>query len=104
MNVSSTVTLWRERFVTVRLPTVVVQYREKQPAGLQVVTVGRQGPVGTVAEEILSRVEVAEAAAQVATQTASLALQGSADNRQSLDDVITEMTNRFNYHAGVIST
>ncbi|UIP28895.1 hypothetical protein [Photobacterium sp. TLY01] len=103
MNITQTVTLWRERFVTVHLPTMVVQYREKQPAGLQVVTVGAQGPVGTVAEEILSRVEVVEAAAQTATQTAATALQGYADNRQSLDDVITKMTNRFNYHAGVIS-
>ncbi|WP_158161243.1 hypothetical protein [Grimontia hollisae] len=97
MNITGTVTLWRERVVTVRLPTAVVQFCEKQPTKLQVVTMGAQGPVGTVGEPVLSRFEALDSAT-------SEALSHSAENEQNLCQLISDMTNHFNYHAGVIST
>ncbi len=68
-----------------------------------VIAGGLQGPVGTVAEEVLSAVARAEAVAAEAKGTAEDAQSLSEQNQSDLDDVVTQMTNRFNYHAGAIS-
>lgn len=63
---------------------------------ITVVRAGIQGPVGTVAEEVLNRAEAAEQAANKALATAD---QATTD----LEKLITDMNDAFVYHAGVIS-
>ncbi len=90
-----TVTLKTDRIITVRLPDSINTVTSRHQA-VSVVTLGSQGPVGSVAEEVLSK------AAQASTD-AVLALETSQKNQAFLDDVVTGMTNRFNYHARAIS-
>ncbi|MFL0830063.1 hypothetical protein [Vibrio parahaemolyticus] len=66
------------------------------PPRLTVVRTGVQGPVGTVADEVLSRAEAAE---QAANNALTVANQATAD----LDKLITDMNDAFVYHTGVIS-
>ncbi|MBM5036721.1 hypothetical protein HYO05_21930 [Vibrio parahaemolyticus] len=66
------------------------------PLRLTVVRTGVQGPVGTVADEVLSRAEAAE---QAANNALTVANQATAD----LDKLITDMNDAFVYHTGVIS-
>ncbi|EKI0737944.1 hypothetical protein PB787_004606 [Vibrio parahaemolyticus] len=66
------------------------------PPRLTVVRTGIQGPVGTVADEVLSRAEAAE---QAANNALTVANQATAD----LDKLITDMNDAFVYHTGVIS-
>lgn len=68
-----------------------------------VVAGGLQGPVGTVAEAVLSRVEVVENVADLSNKTANNALLKSQQNNHDLDSLLTQMTNSFNFHAGSIS-
>lgn len=82
--------------------TVTVIAKPSKPC-LSVVSVGAQGPVGTVAEEVLSKVEQAEQSANEAKSEASAAHDESQQTQLDMDQMLTDMTNRFNYHAGVIS-
>ena len=66
------------------------------PPRLTVVRTGVQGPAGTVADEVLSRAEAAE---QAANNALTVANQATAD----LDKLITDMNDAFVYHTGVIS-
>lgn len=61
-----------------------------------VISAGLQGPVGTVAEDVLARAAAAEQAAADASSTAG---QAALD----LDKLVTDLNNAFAYHAGAIS-
>lgn len=61
-----------------------------------VVSAGLQGPVGTVAENVLARAEAAELAA---TEAAAVAGQTASD----LTSLTNKLKDAFVYHAGAIS-
>lgn len=61
-----------------------------------VISAGLQGPVGTVAEDVLARAAAAE---QAAGDAAVVAGQAVLD----LNQLITGLNNAFAYHAGAIS-
>lgn len=61
-----------------------------------VIAMGVQGPVGTVAENVLARAAAAEQAALQATDLA-------AESAQVLTELIQLLTDAFDYHAGAIS-
>ncbi|PMN73150.1 hypothetical protein [Enterovibrio norvegicus] len=63
---------------------------------LTVVRAGVQGPVGTVAEEVLSRAEAAERAAKLAAAVADQATE-------DLAALIEKMDAAFVFHAGSIA-
>ncbi|KFA98778.1 hypothetical protein [Vibrio sp. ER1A] len=70
---------------------------------LSVVSIGAQGPVGTVAEEVLNRVEQMEHQTAQAVEQAQEAKTQSDTNSAALADSLSQMTNRFNFYAGAIS-
>ncbi len=71
---------------------VVVQGRPN----FSVVSVGLQGPVGTVAEDVLSRAAAAELAATAASNVAN---QAATD----VEQLVTDLNNAFVFHSGAIS-
>lgn len=85
-----------ERIVTVVQGARVVEVRQAQPPSIHVITVGVQGPVGTVAEEVLSRAATAEVAAVEASALAE-------DTATDLASLTTKLRDAFTYHTGVIS-
>jgi len=91
-----TVTVPIERIVTVSQGGRVVEVRQAVSPSVHVVSVGLQGPVGTVAEDVLTRAAAAEQAADAAQAEAT---QTSDD----LASVVTRLNNAFAYHAGAIS-
>ena len=66
------------------------------PPKLSVVKVGVQGPVGTVAEEVLNRAEAAEEAANEAKSLAT-------ENSDALNLMLDEMTEAFAFQTGIIN-
>ncbi|HFQ4959199.1 TPA: hypothetical protein ACGUPM_002652 [Vibrio vulnificus] len=95
MDRTITVTLRTDRIITVRLPDSVEKVVSQNPR-VSVVTVGQQGPVGTVAEAVLAQAAKAES-------DAAKALEASLENSAHLDELVSQFTNHFNYHAGAIS-
>ncbi|HFQ5182613.1 TPA: hypothetical protein ACGUW2_004642 [Vibrio vulnificus] len=61
-----------------------------------VVRGGIQGPVGTVAEEVLNRAEAAE-------RTANEAKKLAQDNHNAVDLMLDEMTAAFEFQTGIIN-
>ncbi|MGR5262945.1 hypothetical protein ACPV38_02945 [Photobacterium damselae] len=91
------VSLKIDRIITVRLPQTTAIIHEQVKPNIEVVTIGQQGPVGTVSESVL-------AAAAQAKAISETALKQTQITSGLLDEVIMNMTNGFNFHAGVIST
>lgn len=90
------VTVPVERIVTVRLGDTVVEVRQPAAPRLQVLTFGYQGPVGTVAENVLARAAAAET-------TANEAMALAEDTATDLASLTTQLRDAFTYHTGVIS-
>lgn len=85
-----------ERVVTVRQAGRVVEVRQQLAPRLTVVSVGVQGPVGALAENVLQRTLQAEA-------DASAALALATDANAALGALLDELQGSFVYHAGAIS-
>ncbi|HAS3046048.1 TPA: hypothetical protein I6Y62_004328 [Vibrio parahaemolyticus] len=66
------------------------------PIRFSVVRGGIQGPVGTVAEEVLNRAEAAE-------RTANEAKKLAQDNHNAVDLMLDEMTAAFEFQTGIIN-
>ena len=95
-NAKVLVTLNTDRVITVRLPQGIAVVRDQVKPNIQVVTIGQQGPVGTVSEEVLATAAEAKALAVAASEvTQSTAIL--------LDSVIISITNGFNFQAGELS-
>lgn len=86
-----------ERVVRLQLPgRPVVEQRSAGQLDFQLVAVGVQGPVGTVAENVLQRSLQAEVAAKAAELSASQA-------QDDLSDLIFGLNQAFSFHTGAIS-
>lgn len=98
MSGAPTVTITRgvERIVTVKQGASVVEIRQVIAPRLSVISLGVQGPVGVLAENVLQRTLQAERNANQA-----LALAKGADS--TLAGLLEELQGAFIYHAGVIS-
>lgn len=68
-----------------------------------VISAGLQGPVGTVAADVLARAAAAEQAAITAQQAASAASLDATNTNADLDTMITDLNNAFVFHTGAIS-
>lgn len=98
MNGVPAVTITRgvERIVTLKQGSGVVEIRQAVAPRLSVISLGVQGPVGVLAENVLQRTLQAE---RNAIQALELA-QGADAAVTALMDGLQEA---FTYHAGVIS-
>lgn len=85
-----------QRIVTVTQGDQVVEVRQSLSPHVQVISMGVQGPVGTVAERVLDRAAAAEAAADEAMALAE-------DTATDLASLTTQLRDAFTYHTGVIS-
>lgn len=86
-----------QRIVTVTQGGRVVEVRQALSPHIQVISMGVQGPVGTVAESVLNRAAIAEATAEDAKTLA----EGAATDLASLT---RQLRDAFTYHTGVISS
>lgn len=98
MSGAPTVTITRgvERIVTLKQDAGVVEIRQAIAPRLNVISLGVQGPVGVLAENVLQRTQQAE---QNAMQALELATGASA----TLAGLLEDLQGAFIYHAGVIS-
>lgn len=98
MNGVPAVTITRgvERIVTLKQGASVVEIRQAVAPRLSVVSLGVQGPVGVLAENVLQRTLQAELNANRALELA----QGADATVAALMD---DLQGAFTYHAGVIS-
>lgn len=98
MNGVPAVTITRgvERIVTLKQGASVVEIRQAVAPRLSVVSLGVQGPVGVLAENVLQRTLQAELNANRALELA----QGADAAVAALMD---DLQGAFTYHAGVIS-
>lgn len=98
MSGAPTVTITRgvERIVTLKQGASVVEIRQVIAPRLSVISLGVQGPVGVLAENVLQRTLQAE-------QNASLALELAKGADSTLAGLLEELQGAFIYHAGVIS-
>lgn len=98
MSGAPTVTITRgvERIVTLKQGASVVEIRQVIAPRLSVISLGVQGPVGVLAENVLQRTLQAE-------QNASLALELAKGADSTLASLLEELQGAFIYHAGVIS-
>lgn len=98
MNGVPAVTITRgvERIVTLKQGASVVEIRQAVAPRLSVVSLGVQGPVGVLAENVLQRTLLAELNAARALELA----QGADAAVAALMD---DLQGAFTYHAGVIS-
>jgi len=98
MSGAPTVTITRgvERIVTLKQGASVVEIRQAIAPRLSVISLGVQGPVGVLAENVLQRTQQAE---QNAMQALELATGASA----TLAGLLEDLQGAFIYHAGVIS-
>lgn len=98
MNSAPTVVITKgvERIVTVKQGAGVVEVRQVLAPRLSVVSIGLQGPVGALAENVLQRTLQAERDAGKA-----LALAQGADS--TLAALLDDLQGAFIYHAGAIS-
>lgn len=105
INVSQRVVVTNsvERIVKVKVQDSVVEVREPAEPRVQVVTVGVQGPVGTVAENVLQRALQAEQSANEAKLAATEAQEMAGDTLQGLTALVDGMKQRLDYHTGAIS-
>lgn len=98
MSGAPTVTITRgvERIVTLKQGASVVEIRQMIAPRLSVISLGVQGPVGVLAENVLQRTLQAEQDASKA-----LALAQGADT--TLAALLEDLQGAFTYHAGAIS-
>lgn len=98
MNAVPAVTITRgvERIVTLKHGASVVEIRQAVAPRLSVISLGVQGPVGVLAEDVLQRTLQAE---KNASQALELAKGADATVAALMDD----LQGAFTYHAGVIS-
>ena len=98
MSGAPTVTITRgvERIVTLKQGASVVEIRQVIAPRLSVISLGVQGPVGVLAENVLQRTLQAEQNANKA-----LALAQVADT--TLASLLEDLQGAFTYHAGAIS-
>ncbi|MNE50630.1 hypothetical protein D3C80_1452150 [compost metagenome] len=85
-----------ERIVTVRQGAGTVEVRQVLAPRLSVVSIGLQGPVGALAENVLQRTKQAELDAR---QALTLVTDANAAPGALLED----LQGAFTYHAGAIS-
>lgn len=91
-----TITRGIERIVTLKQGASVVEIRQVIAPRLSVISLGVQGPVGVLAENVLQRTLQAE-------KTASQALELAKGADSTLAGLLEELQGAFIYHAGVIS-
>lgn len=98
MSGAPTVTITRgvERIVTLKQGASVVEIRQAIAPRLSVISLGVQGPVGVLAENVLQRTQQAE-------QNAMQALELATGTSTTLAGLLEELQGAFIYHAGVIS-
>lgn len=98
MSGAPTVTITRgvERIVTLKQGSSVVEIRQVIAPRLSVISLGIQGPVGVLAENVLQRTMMAEKSASQA-----LALAQSTD--AVVASLLEDLQDAFAYHAGAIS-
>lgn len=99
MNISQTrvvVSHGVERVVSVNHSGQVVEVRQQLDPRLNVISVGVQGPVGALADDVLQRTKLAEINAYQALALAS-------DTSAVMGALLDDLQGSFNYHAGVIS-
>lgn len=98
MSGAPTVTITRgvERIVTLKQGASVVEIRQAIAPRLSIISLGVQGPVGVLAENVLQRTLQAEQNASKA-----LALAQGADT--TLASLLEDLQGAFTYHAGAIS-
>lgn len=85
-----------ERIVTIKQGASVVELRQSIAPRVSVVSLGVQGPVGALAENVLQRTMRAELDARTALELAT-----SADSTVSA--LLDDLKGVFIYHAGAIS-
>tara|TARA_B100000929_G_scaffold244902_1_gene202989 strand:+ start:1095 stop:1403 length:309 start_codon:yes stop_codon:yes gene_type:complete len=85
-----------QRIVTVTRGDQVVEVRQALSPHIQVISMGVQGPVGTVAESVLSQAATASATAEEAKAL-------SENTATDLASLTTQLRDAFTYHTGVIS-
>ncbi|HIF7926567.1 TPA: hypothetical protein ACYY2C_006281 [Pseudomonas aeruginosa] len=92
-----TVTKGVERIVTVRQSCgSTAEIRQALAPRLSVVSLGVQGPVGVLAENVLQRALRAEADSREALRMAEA-------NGAAMASLLADLSGAFTYHAGVIS-
>ncbi|WP_087693510.1 hypothetical protein [Pseudomonas sp. PE-S1G-1] len=98
MSGAPTVTITRgvERIVTLKQGASVVEIRQVIAPRLSVISLGVQGPVGVLAENVLQRTLQAE-------QNASKALALAQVADKTLASLLEDLQDAFTYHAGAIS-
>jgi hypothetical protein len=98
MNGVPAVTITRgvERIVTLKQGASVVEIRQAVAPRLSVVSLGVQGPVGVLAENVLQRTLQAEL-------NASRALELAQGADAAVAALMDDLQGAFTYHAGVIS-
>jgi hypothetical protein len=98
MSGAPTVTITRgvERIVTLKQGASGVEIRQAIAPRLSVISLGVQGPVGVLAENVLQRTQQAE-------QNAMQALELATGTSTTLAGLLEELQGAFIYHAGVIS-
>lgn len=98
MNSQGVVTITKgiERIVTLRQSCGVVEVRQTIAPRLSVISLGVQGPVGTLAESVLQRALRAEADSREALKKAE-------SNDAAMASLLADLSGAFTYHAGVIS-
>ncbi|MNJ41713.1 hypothetical protein D3C77_366480 [compost metagenome] len=98
MNGVPAVTITRgvERIVTLKQGASVVEIRQAVTPRLSVISLGVQGPVGVLAENVLQRTLQAE-------RNAVLALELAQGADAALAALIGGLQEAFTYHAGAIS-
>ena len=93
---SVTITRGVERIVTLKQGASVVEVRQAVAPRLSVVSLGVQGPVGVLAENVLQRTLQAEL-------NASRALELAQGTDAAVAALMDDLQGAFTYHAGVIS-
>lgn len=98
MNAVPAVTITRgvERIVTLKHGASVVEIRQAVSPRLSVISLGVQGPVGILAENVLQRTLQAE-------KSASRALELAQGADAAVAALMDDLQGAFTYHAGVIS-
>lgn len=91
-----TIKVVEKQLVRMKIGQSLVTMQNPSKMMMSVITMGRQGPVGTVAEDVLARAMAAELAANEAKAQSA---QVAADQTTIVDG----MTMAFDHYIGVIS-
>lgn len=86
----------KRQVVMVNTGSAMVEMNVPNKMALSIVTLGKQGPVGAVAEDVLNMAKAAETMAKAANKTA----QGVAHEQQLM---VTGMTTTLDHYIGAIS-